>query len=55
MSHKLYALRQIRKYLTLDKSKLLGNAFIVGQFNYTPLTLVFYHKTTYLKMPKNSS
>ena len=55
MSHKLYALRRIRKYLTLDKTKLLGNFFIDDQFNYTPLIWVLYHKTTYLKMPKNSS
>ena len=51
--YKLHALRRIRKYLTLDKPKLLGNAFIDGQFNYAPLMWMFCHKTTYLKMQKN--
>ena len=45
-------LRRIRKYLTLDKAKLLGNTFIDSQFNYPPLMLMFCHKTTYLKMQK---
>ena len=35
--YKLHALRRIRKYLTLDKAKLLGNAFIGSQFNYAQL------------------
>ena len=48
--YKLHALRQIRKYLTLDKAKLLGKAFIDSQFNYAPR--MFCHKTTYLKMKK---
>ena len=51
--YKLHTLRQIRKYLTLDKAKLLGNAFIDSQFNYSPLIWMFYHKATYLKMQKN--
>ena len=50
--YKLHALRQIRKYLTLDKAKLLGNAFIDSQFNYAPLIWMFCHKSTYLKMQK---
>ena len=41
-----------QKYLTLDKVKLLGNAFIDSQFNYAPLTWMFCHKATYLKMQK---
>ena len=49
---KLHALRRIRKYLTLDKVKLLGNAFIDSQFNYAPLKWMFCHKPTYLKMQK---
>ena len=44
-----------RKYLTLDKAKLLGNAFTDSQFNYPPLIWTFYHETTYLKMQKNLS
>ena len=49
--YKLHALRRIRKYLTLGKAKLLGNAFD-SQFNYTPLIWMFCHKTTYLKIQK---
>ena len=51
--YKLHALRRIRKYLILDKAKLLGNAFIDSQFNYAPLIWMFCHKTTNLKMQKN--
>ena len=50
--YNLHALRQIRKYLTLDKAKLLGNPFIDSQFNYAPLIWMFCHKATYLKMQK---
>ena len=38
--------------MTLDKAKLLGNAFIDCQFNYAPLIWMFYPKTAYLKMQK---
>ena len=48
--YKLHALRRIRKYLTLDKAKLLANAFIDSQLNYAPLIWMFWNKTTYLKM-----
>ena len=37
MLNKFHALRQIRKYLSLEKAKMLGNAFIGSQFNYAPL------------------
>ena len=50
--YKLHILRRIRKYLTLDKAKLLSNAFIDSQFNYAPLIWMFCHKGTYLKMQK---
>ena len=50
--YKLLALRRIRKYLTLDKAKPLGNAFIDSQSNYAPLIWIFCHKTTYLGMQK---
>ena len=50
--YKLHTLRRIRKYLTLDKAKILGNAFIDSQFNYAPLIWMFCHKSTYLKMQK---
>ena len=36
-NYKLHALRRIRKYLTLEKSKLLYNAFIKNQFNYASI------------------
>ena len=36
-NYKLHALRRIRKYLTLEKSKLLYNAFINNQFNYASI------------------
>ena len=32
--YKLHELRRIRKFLTIEKAKILGNAFIDGQFNY---------------------
>ena len=34
---KLHALRRIRKYLSLEKTKLFCNAFINSQFSYAPL------------------
>ena len=36
-SYKLHALRGIRKYLTLEKVRVLENAFVDSQFNYVPL------------------
>ena len=33
-NYKLHAIRRIRKYLTLEKSKQVYNAFINNQFNY---------------------
>ena len=50
--YKLHALRRIRKYLTLDKAKHYGNAFIDSQFNYATLIWMFCHKATYLRMQK---
>ena len=35
--YKLHTLRRIRKFLTIEKAKILGNAFIDSQFNYAPL------------------
>ena len=35
--YKLHALRRIRNFLTIEKAKILGNAFIDSQFNYAPL------------------
>ena len=50
--YKLHALRRTRKYLKLDKSKLLSNAYIDSRFNYAPIIWMFCHKTTYLEMQK---
>ena len=50
--YKLHILRRIRKYLTLDKAKLLSNAFIDSHCNYALLAWMFSYKTTYLKMQK---
>ena len=50
--YKLHALRRIRKYLSLEKAKMLGNAFIDSQFNYAPLIWMFCRKGLNLKMQK---
>ena len=50
--YKLHALRRIRKYLSLEKAKMLGKAFIDSQFNYAPLIWMFCGKGLYLKMQK---
>ena len=50
--YKLHALRRIRKYLGLEKAKMLGNVFIDSQFNYAPLIWMFCRKRLYLKMQK---
>ena len=46
-SYKLHALRRIRNFLTVEKAKMLANAFINSQFNYAPLLYViiicYYH------------
>ena len=39
--YKLYTLRRIRKYLSLEKAKMLGNSFIYNQLNYVPLIWMF--------------
>ena len=50
--YKLHALRQIRKYLSLEKAKTLGIAFIASPFNYARLIWMFCRKRLYLKMQK---
>ena len=35
--YKLHVLQRIRKFLTIEKAKILGNDFIDSQFNYPPL------------------
>ena len=51
-SYKLHALGRIRKYLTLEKSKLLYNAFINNQFNYASIIFMFCRKQDYLEVEK---
>ena len=50
--YKLHALRGIRKFLTIEKVKILGNPLIDSQFNYAPLIWMFYRKTLYSKIEK---
>ena len=45
-------MRRIRKFLTIEKAKILGNAFIDSQFNYAPLLWMFCRKTLYSKIEK---
>ena len=49
-SQKLHTLRRIRKYLTVEKPKLL--AFINSQFNYAPLIWMFANKSSVDKILK---
>ena len=51
-NYKLHALRRIRKYLSLEKAKLLCSAFINSQFNYAPLVWIFCRRKQYLKIQK---
>ena len=51
-NYKLHVLRRIRKYLSLEKAKLLCIAFINSQFNYAPLLWMFCRKKQYLKIQK---
>ena len=50
--YKRHALRRIRKFLTIEKTKILGNAFIDSQLNYAPLIWMFCRKTLYSKIQK---
>ena len=51
-SHKLHALQRIRRYLSVDKTRLLANAFIDSQFNHASLILMFARKTIINKIGK---
>ena len=51
-NYKLHALRRIRKYLTLEKSKLLYDNFINNQFNYASIIWMFCHKQDYVEVEK---
>ena len=49
---KLYALRRIRKFLTLEQGKLLANSFVNTHFGYAPLIWIFTSKNSVLKVNK---
>ena len=51
-SYKLHGLQRIRRYLSVDKARLLGNAFIDSQFNYAPLIWMFAGKILIKKICK---
>ena len=51
-SYKLHAFRRIRGYLTIEKARVLANAFIDNQFNYDPLIWMFAGKTLINKICK---
>ena len=51
-SCKLHALRRIRSFLTVEKAKMLANAFINSQFNYASLVWMFAGKFSINKICK---
>ena len=50
--YKLHPLQRIRRFLTIEKAKILGNAFIDSRFNYATLIWMFCRKTLYSKIEK---
>ena len=42
----------MKKFLKIERAKILGNAFIDSQFNYAPLPRMFCRKTLYSKIEK---
>ena len=50
--YKLHALQRIRKFLSIEKAKILVNVFIDSQFNYAPLIWMFCRKTLYSPIKK---
>ena len=51
-SFKLHALRRIHRFLTVEKARILDNAFINGQFNYALSIWMFASKTAINKILK---
>ena len=49
---KLHALRRIRSYISEEKAKILGDAFINSHFNYAAIIWMFCRKTLYKKIEK---
>ena len=52
LSHRLLALQRMRRYLSVDKARLLANAFIDSKLNYVPLIWIFAGKTLINKICK---
>ena len=50
--YEVHALWHIRKFLTIEKAKILDNAFIDSHFNHAPLIWMFCWKTLYSKIQK---
>ena len=50
--YKLHVLRRMRKFLAIEKAKILGNVFIDNHFNYAPLLWMLCTKTYYSKIGK---
>ena len=50
--YKLYALRRLRKFLTLEKAKILACSMIESQFAYCPLIWMFCSKTDMQRVEK---
>ena len=52
VSFKLHALRRISNFLTVEKARILANAFINSRFNYAPLTWMLASKAVINKILK---
>ena len=50
--YKLYALRRLRKILTLEKAKIVACSMIESQFAYSPLIWMFCSKTDMQRVQK---
>ena len=50
--YKLYTLRRLRKFLTLQKTKILDGSMIENQFAYCPLIWLFCSKTDMQRVEK---
>ena len=50
--YKLYPLRRLRKFLTLEKTKILACSMIESQFDYCPLIWLFCSKTDMQRVEK---
>ena len=50
--YKLYALRRLRKFLTLEKAEILACSMIESQFAYCPLIWMFCSKTEVQRVEK---